>query len=667
MQTGLLGKVDDVDYEEEEEEEGKDAVAGANDSGNNPKRVRHGHQVGMISKHTAELFLLNNGVYNCVQRVLQSTEYAEDTHMSFSLSGRSGKHGMTLVQLAAKYRLHRLIPVFLGLGAPAEGALHIAVANGDVYTTAVLAQMAPEDAGYHADSYFAGETALQLATRLGYSKCAAHIHQSLVLHNGDPGSEEYDRAREQGQLPLANEYAPQALLPTPAAADIVDDSSSASVAPDANGGGAGLVGKLLGGLGVGGSGSGSVSKNSNTAVHSVVDAGGYEDTGVTVHSLMGSTRELPETPVDKDGNVIEDRKSGSDKGEEEVGEIPHATLPAEEVKISAYQCTIEKVTSEQLASMTIADVRTMLNRGLPLIFSLSDLLPGGLHDDVSEQLSISALLGTHGDEVVRATVIPYASRFGVNVSPMTQGQGDVERLTLREYITKHVRGATDALKAIITNADAEGGESSDSSSSGSHLSATDIAKAFINPETNRGKPPLYIFGQALNEKLALLQPSSNDGIPSALVAQLQEDAGLNESVLGASTFAHVLQAADRDERDAAAAADAAFEGAAKRHIFQFYLGGPMSGAPFHLHGAAFNALVHGRKSWHLLPPSRDLYSSLHPLAFAANGGVESQWYVLCPCFPFLSFPFLSFLSFPFLACDVSVSLLVYYCQSACIL
>jgi hypothetical protein len=651
VQTGLLGKVDDVDYEEEEEEEeeeGELAAAGANDSGNNPKRQRRGHQVGMISKHTAELFLLNNGVYNCVQRVLQSTEYAEDTHMSFSLSGRSGKHGMTLVQLAAKYRLHRLIPVFLGLGAPAEGALHIAVANGDVYTTAVLAQMAPEDAGYRTDSYFAGETALQLATRLGYSKCAAHIHQSLVLHTGDPGSEEYDRAREQGQLPLANEYAPQAIAATPADVDIAG-SSSASVAPGANEGEAGLTGKLFGGLGVGGSGS----KNSETAVHSVIDAGGYEDTGVIVHSLMGSNRLLPETPVDKDGNVIEDRnKSSSNKGEEEVKPTPHATLPAEEVKISAYQCTIETVTSEQLASMSIADVRTMLNRGQPLRFSLSDLLPEGLHDDVAEQLSIPALLGTHGDEMVRATVIPYASRFGVNVSPATQSQGDVERLPLRDYITKHVRGATEALKATITNAAAEGGgDSGSSSSGGSRLSATDIAKSFINPETHTGKPPLYIFGQALNEKLALLQPST-DGVPSALVTQLQEDAGLNESALGASTFAHVLQAADRDER--AAAADDAFDSAAKRHIFQFYLGGPMSGAPFHLHGAAFNALVHGRKSWHLLPPSRDLYSSLHPLAFAANGGVESQWYVFCTMFSFL---FLFVMS-------LCLSLLVYYCLSA---
>jgi hypothetical protein len=32
------------------------------------------------------------------------------------------------------------------------------------------------------------------------------------------------------------------------------------------------------------------------------------------------------------------------------------------------------------------------------------------------------------------------------------------------------------------------------------------------------------------------------------------------------------------------------------------MGPPLSGAPFHYHGPAFNALLHGRKLWQLLPP-----------------------------------------------------------------
>lgn len=59
---------------------------------------------------------------------------------------------------------------------------------------------------------------------------------------------------------------------------------------------------------------------------------------------------------------------------------------------------------------------------------------------------------------------------------------------------------------------------------------------------------------------------------------------------------------------------------------QFFLGPPYSGAPFHHHGPAFNVVVSGRKRWTLLPPSRDLYSNVHPLAWIQLGGVDSALY-----------------------------------------
>lgn len=59
---------------------------------------------------------------------------------------------------------------------------------------------------------------------------------------------------------------------------------------------------------------------------------------------------------------------------------------------------------------------------------------------------------------------------------------------------------------------------------------------------------------------------------------------------------------------------------------QFFLGPPHSGAPFHHHGPAFNVVVSGRKRWTLLPPSRDLYSNVHPLAWMHLGGVDSALY-----------------------------------------
>ena len=50
-----------------------------------------------------------------------------------------------------------------------------------------------------------------------------------------------------------------------------------------------------------------------------------------------------------------------------------------------------------------------------------------------------------------------------------------------------------------------------------------------------------------------------------------------------------------------------------KRIIQIYAGSILSGAPFHSHGAAMNVLLYGQKLWTLLPPSRDIYSSIHPV------------------------------------------------------
>ena len=42
---------------------------------------------------------------------------------------------------------------------------------------------------------------------------------------------------------------------------------------------------------------------------------------------------------------------------------------------------------------------------------------------------------------------------------------------------------------------------------------------------------------------------------------------------------------------------------------QFYLGAAGTGAPWHFHNAAFNALAYGRKRWLILPPGDSLYSA----------------------------------------------------------
>lgn len=53
-------------------------------------------------------------------------------------------------------------------------------------------------------------------------------------------------------------------------------------------------------------------------------------------------------------------------------------------------------------------------------------------------------------------------------------------------------------------------------------------------------------------------------------------------------------------------------------LYQWYMGPPLSGAPFHTHAPAFNILVYGRKLWQLLPPGRDMYSKLHPVEWWAH-------------------------------------------------
>jgi len=44
-------------------------------------------------------------------------------------------------------------------------------------------------------------------------------------------------------------------------------------------------------------------------------------------------------------------------------------------------------------------------------------------------------------------------------------------------------------------------------------------------------------------------------------------------------------------------------------MLQFGLGGPLTGAPFHYHKPAFNALMWGRKRWAVLPPQESVVSA----------------------------------------------------------
>lgn len=51
---------------------------------------------------------------------------------------------------------------------------------------------------------------------------------------------------------------------------------------------------------------------------------------------------------------------------------------------------------------------------------------------------------------------------------------------------------------------------------------------------------------------------------------------------------------------------------------QFYLGGALSGAPFHFHQSAYNLLVFGRKRWYLTPPAHAVFSMRPAKAWLAE-------------------------------------------------
>ena len=200
LQTGLLNRMDDITSTEDVDTDAADPT---------PDKWR---SVELSSKHTSELFLVNQGVYNAIQRVLKSNEYADDDHLSYDLTTKSQKHGLSVIQTVAKYRLHRLLPVFVGLGAPTEGAIHYAVVNGDVYTTALLCQAAADTLNYSSPALFGGLTAMQLARELDYPLIYSHINQALILRDSAPDSKQYQEAKNMKKLPLGDEYASQTVV-----------------------------------------------------------------------------------------------------------------------------------------------------------------------------------------------------------------------------------------------------------------------------------------------------------------------------------------------------------------------------------------------------------------------------------------------------------------------
>ena len=321
---------------------------------------------------------------------------------------------------------------------------------------------------------------------------------------------------------------------------------------------------------------------------------------------MGSKRHLPALYQHANGSMLreQDMKGLDSKDISLVKE-------KRDVAINVGQCRVQKITADQLSSMSISDARLRFERGTPLLFNISDILPASVAEALYEEMSLDKILLSTGEVEVKAGEIPYATKFNA----------DTETMTLSEYIQRHVRGASAVVKDMLE-------DKASVKEKDRVINAIEAAEYLMN--TTQGIP-LYLFGQSLNEKLSILQRSISslssegdyDGNNDLSLRQLLEEGSnyvetqdLGEDV----TISHLLQAAS----------PGIVPHTGRRlhmsYIFQFFLGGPLSGAPFHDHGGAFNFLVYGRKMWHLLPPSRDVYSSMHPLKFARAGGVENPWF-----------------------------------------
>jgi hypothetical protein len=122
-----------------------------------------------------------------------------------------------------------------------------------------------------------------------------------------------------------------------------------------------------------------------------------------------------------------------------------------------------------------------------------------------------------------------------------------------------------------------------------------------------------------SEKVINLLHLSDESIPPYMFSQELQLEAATEFVASLSLKGNGVDAKAPLSRLIRAAASNSPTSKQPRFAFQLYVGGPLSGAPFHSHSFAFNVLISGRKSWLILPPGRDLYSNLHPIKFAKLG------------------------------------------------
>lgn len=296
-------------------------------------------------------------------------------------------------------------------------------------------------------------------------------------------------------------------------------------------------------------------------------------TSATAAAAAG--QQQPQTHIDhlpnnnsfaSDPNIFSSELLVADRG----GGYEWLGLSSAQPAAAARSCAVDR---RDLGNLTTDEFRRhYLDRNVPLLLGdAADILGDTALPAI---LRLDNLLRDFGHRRVTVSPLPYGSLFGANA---------IEK-TLEEYV--HGRGLfglrrrTQQLKAFLASSSCVSGSGESLSlslpcaydllidnSSDRHA----LAKAIFDTD------PYYLFGEQLPSEGGVWTKWLDDCPP--LLALV---------------------------RAASASPSAPWR-------MQLFLGPPLSGAPPHSHGPAFNVLVFGRKQWHLSPPAEDSYSRESPL------------------------------------------------------
>ena len=547
----------------------------------------------LVTKTATELLSASGFLYNSAQELLKLAPMRDmdvpdgaspDTpllpyknftrpfaHITVDLSKAGGAYNLPILATAVMYRLYRLVPVLMGIGASTDRALHMAIVNGDDAAVAVLLAAGGDDLCSTIDAVPAAASSSEDIFSLSPLSLATSLEHSAIVSRLHAAKEQW--AHKVAGLQTFS--SPSLMVPREA------EGSKKEV--------------------VGGPGYNSYAQTVSTTAAPAASkspagvTGGYKDTGIVPTGLLGSPSPTPVCLVDR-------HAASSLSGKTfklQYADRSRPVLIAGDALMAMLQ---ETWTVKNLSSRVGPN-------GRPSMLELSSIPYGGTlfgltHVSVSareyldpEAIEAGAKAGKPG---VTKTLYSGVSGAGVSIKSSTLA---LERV-LRELESNQTQSrSTEAAGAEkgkewnlfgwIGGTDKQQvGEAEEKPPVILDISDPALVRQLLQGGTI---PPPYYFGPGdaiVDNERNLLLPKDK--------TQASTDGAYLRSLLG------VLQDKGSEPN------------------FQFYLGSALTGAPFHSHQWALNGLVHGRKAWLLLPPGRDVYSTLHPLAFSSSGGIRRE-------------------------------------------